>query len=401
MCSHNDLITDAICNAISSVTELVLKPGLTVESVTYRSFSVDPLHKVILSSLCGFSSLPEAERTLDDVEQILRSSIALMIHHMKGRLTRRPEQIAAACGFLLLSTSMMMQQPRQHTITALVGVAMCYLYGDAALDDPEFSIDDRLQVGAWGAKVLESMDTSVKIPEDLPVRLRMYCTGLIDGFGLITEGYPPSGRPGMYKAISKVWCYQVLGLRIQSGLTSATWAELENIGNMKGGYSVVVSAEICLNVETSEGILEEDHGLLMQMGSLIQLVDDVIDVEDDIAHDIKTQVTEHLRCHGNLDAMFLRMEQMCKDVGEAWFQTAKLRSWKFVLPEHVMRRMLLQAYITAPIFLRKHSSPEFYHSRVSIRDSLGLKFDDRHILEQLTQAYEVLRTSMISAMQLR
>lgn len=394
--SHSDILTDALCSTLRLVRNLPLaENGKTTSDI---SSTMNPLHKTVLALLCGFQSAQEAQSTVASVEGVLRKSFAELYRHMRGRKTRRPEQMMAACGFLLLSTSLMMQSPSDVTITALVGVAMCYMYGDAVLDDPEFSLDHRFKVGEWGTHFLSGSVTD--IPTDISEQMMMYCSGMVDGLDLIKQGYDPGTRPALYEAISRVWEHQLAGLRVQSGLLQASPEELQTIGHMKGGYSVIVAAEICLNVAGDEGIKSEDYALLMSMGDLIQLVDDIIDMEDDDQHHIHTQVTEHFHRVGNLDTVFQRVESMCRSVGDAWFKTAVERGWKFVLPHRVMSTLLTQAYTVLPIVFHKYASPELHEKYCAARRGMGCHFDTPHVLEQLHLTYHHLRKDAMNRLQL-
>lgn len=168
--------------------------------------------------------------------------------------------------------------------------ALMYVYADYFLDGVHLSGEDRQGIMFVLLKLLHN-PWSGEAPPGM--------VGLLDAYKFILKMSPES-QPYLIK----VFMSEVEGMLIQNNPNS-TRLEYFNIAERKGGLTGIgISAILGMCTGKKVGF-DPDGSIGYQIGAILQLLDDMIDVLDDIEENTHTIATHDLQKYGNLDSLFI------------------------------------------------------------------------------------------------
>lgn len=181
---------------------------------------------------------------------------------------------------------------------ALFAYSMLYPLTDNLLDDPGLPAAAKRSFNAWLGRRLAGEACFARPRSADPLARQRGADALV---GLVEEDFPRRRFPDLYASLLAIHGGQVASLRQQGGAREVTDEELLSISCAKGGSSVVAD----LYVIAGQASVEEER-FAFGYGVFLQLLDDLQDVEDDLAAGHETLFTRAAR-RGALDEPAARL----------------------------------------------------------------------------------------------
>ncbi len=166
---------------------------------------------------------------------------------------------------------------RMELSPSILGYSLLYPYSDNYLDRLGVSTEDKLRFSARFRSRLRGEQISSKDEREAAIWAAV---------ALIEEQYPRIVFPEVYDSMLAIHQAQEQSIAQLGGRNWCDEAEILRISCAKGGSSVVANA--CL----ARGWLSEQESLLaFEMGTLLQLGDDLQDLREDLRRDFSTLFT--------------------------------------------------------------------------------------------------------------
>jgi hypothetical protein len=187
---------------------------------------------------------------------------------VRQRLIESLRSFAVKACFVLKAYTSMAKIPFLSEL-AVLGLSFTRLYDDLLDECDDGALAERLGLLFRAGAFLPNSD-----PERVLYQLYRRIEGLL----------ARNADDTVFKAAAAVHEYQILSMRQQAPATPATLLE---ITRGKGGYGVVT-----LFALMRESMSSEEVALLLQLGEVVQLLDDYQDAELDFQNGVATMITE-------------------------------------------------------------------------------------------------------------
>jgi hypothetical protein len=171
---------------------------------------------------------------------------------------------------------------------AVFGYSMLYPWTDNRLDDPQLGHAAKVAFGEWLTRRLAGEQAS---PPDT------HCEEVSALVGRIEQVYPRAEFPDVYFSLQAIHAAQMKSLNQQDSARSWDERALLDLSIAKGGASVV--ADACM---VRGWLTTEEAEFMFAYGVVLQLMDDLQDFRDDLAHGHMTIFTRQAKL-GALDGL--------------------------------------------------------------------------------------------------